>query len=111
MPGYAEHVNWVFGCDTIEETLKVVSQMTLEGVADKITCPLLIVHGENDRQVPLWHAERTYEAAVNSPGRELKICRLADGAAEHCGADNGPLIVDYMTDWVARKLGGNPAGV
>ncbi len=111
VPGYAEHVNWVFGCGKIEDTLKVVNQMTLEGVADKITCPLLIVHGENDRQVPLWHAERTYEAAVNSPGRELKICRLADGGAEHCGADNGPLVVDYMTDWVAEKLGGNVKGI
>lgn len=111
VPGYAEHVNWVFGCDKIEDTLKIVNQMTLEGVADKITCPLLIVHGENDRQVPLWHAERTYEAAVNSAGRELKICRLADGGAEHCGADNGPLVVDYMTDWVAEKLGGNVQGI
>ena len=37
VPGYAEHVNWVFGKETIEETMKVVSQMTLEGVADKIT--------------------------------------------------------------------------
>ena len=111
VPGYAEHVNWVFGCEKIEDTLKIIKQMTLEGVADKITCPLLIVHGENDRQVPLWHAERTYEAAVNSPGRELKICRLADGGAEHCGADNGPLVVDYMTDWVAEKLGGNVRGI
>jgi len=111
VPGYAEHVNWVFGCDKIEDTLKIIKEMTLEGVSDKITCPLLIVHGENDRQVPLWHAERTYEAAVNSPGRELKICRLADGGAEHCGADNGPLVVDYMTDWVAEKLGGHVKGI
>ena len=111
VPGYAEHVNWVFGGKTIEDTMKIVRQMTLEGVAEKITCPLLILHGENDRQVPLWHAERTYEKAVNSPGRELKICRLADGGAEHCGADNSTLVVDYMTDWVAEKLGGYPAGV
>lgn len=111
VPGYAEHVNWVFGGKTMEDTMKIVSQMTLKGVADKITCPLLIVHGENDRQVPLWHAQQTYDEAVNSPGRELKICRLADGGAEHCGADNGSLVVDYMTDWVAEKLGGNPAGV
>jgi dienelactone hydrolase len=111
VPGYAEHVNWVFGCEKIEDTLKIVRQMTLEGVADKITCPLLVIHGENDRQVPLWHAEKTIAAAVNSPGRELKVCRLADGAAEHCGADNGPLIVDYMTDWVAEKLGASPNGV
>jgi fermentation-respiration switch protein FrsA (DUF1100 family) len=100
----------VFGCDNIEDTLKVVGQMTLEGVADRITCPLLVVHGENDRQVPLWHAQRTYDAAINSPGRELKIFRLADGAAEHCGADNTPLIVDWMADWAAEKLGANPGG-
>ncbi|MGZ8211891.1 MAG: alpha/beta hydrolase family protein [Burkholderiales bacterium] len=111
VPGYAEHVSWVFGGKTIEDTLKIVRQMTLKGVADKITCPLLIVHGENDRQVPLWHAQRTYDEAVNSDGRELKICRLADGGAEHCGADNSTLVVDYMTDWVAEKLGGNPAGI
>ena len=111
VPGYAEHVNWVFGKRTIEETLAVVKQMTLEGVAEKITCPLLIVHGENDRQVPLWHAEKTYERAVNSPGRKLVVCRLADGGAEHCGADNGPLVVDIMADWVAEQLGGNVEGV
>jgi len=111
VPGYAEHVNWVFGGETIEDTMKIVRQMTLEGIAQKITCPLLIVHGENDRQVPLWHAERTYEKAVNSPGRELKVFRLADGGAEHCGADNSTLVVDYMTDWVAEKLGAYPAGV
>lgn len=111
VPGYAEHVNWVFGCDKIEDTLKVIKQMTLQGVADKITCPLLIVHGENDRQVPLWHAERTYAEAVNSPGRELKICRVADGGAEHCGADNGSLVVDIMTDWVAEKLNAHVKGI
>jgi dienelactone hydrolase len=111
VPGYEEHANWVFGKETIEETLQVVRQMTLEGVADKITCPLLVIHGENDRQVPLWHAEKTIAAAVNSPDVKLKVCRLADGAAEHCGADNGPLIVDYMTDWVAEKLGGQPSGI
>jgi dipeptidyl aminopeptidase/acylaminoacyl peptidase len=104
-------VSWVFGGKTIEDTMEIVRQMTLEGIADKITCPLLIVHGENDRQVPLWHAQRTYEKAVNSPGRELKICRLADGGAEHCGADNSSLVVDYMTDWVAEKLGACPEGV
>ena len=111
VPGYAEHVNWVFGGETIEDTLKIVRRMTLKDVAGKITCPLLIIHGENDRQVPLWHAQQTYDEAVNSDGRELKICRLADGAAEHCGADNSTLVVDYITDWVAEKLGGNPAGV
>ena len=111
VPGFIEHAQWVFGTRSLEETRAITQRMTLEGVAEHITCPLLIVHGENDRQIPLWHAEKTYAAAVNSPGRTLKICRLADGGAEHCGADNGSLVVDIMTDWVAEQLGASPAGV
>jgi dienelactone hydrolase len=106
VPGYAEHINWVFGKKTIEESLAVVRQMTLKGVADQITCPLLVVHGENDRQVPLWHAERTIADAVNSPEAKLVVNRLSDGGAEHCGADNSTVVVDIMADWVADKLGG-----
>jgi len=111
VPGYVEHAQWVFGTKSLDETRAVVAQMTLEKCADKITCPFLIVHGENDRQIPLWHAEKTFEHAVNSPGRELKIFRLADGGAEHCGADNNGLIVDYIADWVAEKLGASPQGL
>jgi fermentation-respiration switch protein FrsA (DUF1100 family) len=85
--------------------------MTLAGVADKITCPLLIAHGENDRQVPLWHAEKTIEAAVNSPGRKLKVFTLAEGGAEHCQADNNAMVVDYIADWVVEILGGDLKGI
>jgi dipeptidyl aminopeptidase/acylaminoacyl peptidase len=101
----------VFGTTSLDETRAIVRQMTLEKAAAHITCPFLIVHGENDRQIPLWHAEKTYEHAVNCADRELKIFQLADGAAEHCGADNGSLVVDYITDWCAEKLGASPGGV
>jgi dienelactone hydrolase len=111
VPAAVEHTMWVFGKDTIEEALAVARQMTLEGVADKITCPLLVVHGENDRQVPLWRAEKTIEAAVNSPNRKLKVFTLAEGGAEHCQADNSAMAVDYMADWVAEILGGDPKGI
>jgi len=108
VPGYAEHLAWVFGTSTIDETRAVAARMTLEGVAERITCPLLVVHGEDDRQIPLWHAERTVERAVNSPDRQLRIFRRDEGGTEHCGADNGSLVVDCMTDWVAERLGAGP---
>jgi len=102
---------WVFGKDTGEEALEATKNFNLEGVAEKITCPLLVVHGENDRQVPLWHAEKTIEAAVNSPGRKLKVFTFAEGGAEHCQVDNVKMVVDYAADWIAETLGGNPKGV
>jgi dienelactone hydrolase len=102
---------WVFGKKTTEEGLAFAKRYTLKGVADKITCPLLVVHGDNDRQVPLFHAERTMEAAVNCPRKELKVFTLSEGGAEHCQADNMTMFVDYAADWVAEILGGNAKGV
>jgi dienelactone hydrolase len=102
---------WVFGKETVEEALEVAKRMTLDGVADKITCPLLVMHGENDRQVPLSHAEKTIEAAVNSPRRKLKVFTPAEGGAEHVQIDNDTLAIDYAADWVAETLGAYPKGV
>jgi dipeptidyl aminopeptidase/acylaminoacyl peptidase len=101
----------VFGKNTLEEAMAVTRKMTLAEAAKEITCPLLVVHGENDRQIPLWHAEKTIETAINCKDKELKVFHLADGGAEHCGADNGSLIIDYITDWVAERLGANVAGI
>jgi dienelactone hydrolase len=111
LPNYVDQLLWVFGKKTTEEVLEVAKQMTLEGVADKITCPLLVVHGENDRQTPLWHAEKLFQGAVNSPGRRLKVFTLAEGGAEHCQTDNASMAVDYMSDWAAEVLGGDPKGI
>ena len=53
--------------------------MTLEGIIDQVTCPLLVVHGANDRQVPLEQAERTVHRAINSPRAELRIFTAEEG--------------------------------
>lgn len=106
---FGDHLQWVFGKNSIEEVLQVTQHFTHEKTAANITCPLLIVHGENDRQIPLADAEKLYHGAVNSTKRELKVFRLADTGAEHCQADNGSLAVDYMSDWIAAVLGGRVA--
>ncbi len=109
IPHFWEHFKWALGVDTVEEGLKIADQITLRGILDRITCPILITHGENDRQIPLKYAQMTYDDCVNSPRRELKIHTAEEGAAEHCGTDNTPLVVDYIADWVAEVLGGHVA--
>lgn len=110
-PAYANRLKWVFGKETVEEAAEAAKGLTLEGVADKITCPLLVVHGENDRIIPLWEAEKTIEAAVNSPNRKLRIFTRVEGGEDHCQLDNHSLGVDYITDWMSEILGGNVEGV
>ena len=56
--GWAEHAQWVFGVDSMDKVLDITARMQLEGVADLIECPLLIIHGKGDRQIPVAHAQK-----------------------------------------------------
>jgi len=111
LPDWADQLLWVLGKKTLEEAVATAQKFSLKEIADKITCPLLVIHGENDRQIPVEAAEKTVAAAINSPERKLKIFTLADGGAEHCQADNATMAVDCIADWVAKVLGGDSKGV
>jgi dienelactone hydrolase len=107
IPHYWDHVGWVFGKKTIEEILAVSEKLCLKGILDRITCPILVVHGENDRQITLSQAEQIVAECTASPKAELYVHRLAEGGAEHCSVDNVALTVEVIADWVAETLGGN----
>lgn len=100
-----EHVMWVFGKKSVDEFVDFAASLTMAEVSAKIEVPLLVVHGGNDRQVSPAMAQKQYDAAVNSPNRQLKIMTLDDGGFEHCAADNMPATVDFIADWVADRFG------
>jgi alpha-beta hydrolase superfamily lysophospholipase len=104
VPHYWEHVQWVWGKNSLEEFMAFAPRITLEGVMDKITVPLLITHGANDRQIPIAYAHQQYETAINSPRRELKIFTTREGGVEHVSADNMTNARDYIADWVAETF-------
>ena len=99
--GWVEHALWVYGAKDTDDAARKIDAMTLAPVIDKITCPLLVIHGENDRQVPLDQAQLTIDGAVNAPRRDLHIFTKAEGGVEHCQGDLFSVGIDVMTDWVA----------
>jgi dienelactone hydrolase len=105
VPHYWEHVLWVWGKDGdenhLDEFLDFADDVHLDGVVEKITVPFLIAHGENDRQIPVAMAHRSYEQAVNSPKRELRVFTPEEGATEHIGLDHLPFVSTFIADWVA----------
>ena len=101
VPHYWDHVLWVWGYDDLDAFLDMADGVNLEGVVESITVPFLIAHGENDRQIPLEMAYRSYEQAVNSPKRELRVFTPAEGGTEHIGLDHLPWCRDFIVDWVA----------
>ncbi|WP_155370034.1 alpha/beta hydrolase family protein [Catellatospora vulcania] len=104
VPHYWDHVMWVWGSQTIDDFISTAQQVTLDGVVDKITVPFLVVHGENDRQIPLEYAHQSYDQAVNSPDRHLTVYTARDGGNEHIGLDNLPLVSTYIADWISDRF-------
>jgi len=101
VPHYWEHVLWVWGHDDLQEFIEFADQVNLDGVVEQITVPFLIAHGAGDRQIPLEYAHRSYEQAVASPKRELRVFTVEEGGAEHIGLDHLPHVSAYIADWVA----------
>ncbi|GLY81975.1 alpha/beta hydrolase family protein [Actinoallomurus iriomotensis] len=101
VPHYWEHVLWVWGFDDLNAFIEFADGIHLDGVVGQITVPFLICHGENDRQIPLEYAHRSYDTAVKSPKRELRIFTREEGGAEHIGLDHLSHVSTYIADWAA----------
>ena len=63
---------------------------------------MLILHGENDRIVPLSEAKPLYEK-VGAKNKTLRIFTAEEGGAEHCQVDNRQLGIDFAGDWIVAN--------
>jgi len=105
VPHYWDHVMWVWGKSSLDEFMQFVPGVTLEGHLQNMTVPFLIVHGANDRQIPIQYAQMSHAQSVNSPDRELKVFTDREGGVEHVSADNMEPARSYIADWVATRFG------
>jgi alpha-beta hydrolase superfamily lysophospholipase len=94
---------WVVGAPDNDTAMEWAKKFTLEGVADRIECPVLVLHGENDRIVPVAEAYTLYEK-IGSRRKHLKIFTAEEGGAEHCQVDDRQMGVDYIADWIAANV-------
>jgi pimeloyl-ACP methyl ester carboxylesterase len=100
VPHYIEHVMWVLGQDTVEQCIRIADGFTLDGVLDRIRVPVYITHGEQDRQIPVEDAFKTYDGCVNAPVRTLRIFSAAEGGEQHCSIGNMSLATNDMAEWI-----------
>lgn len=98
------HFRWVMGCiDDGDAAIEKAKQFSLAGVAEKITGPFLIVHGQDDKVVPVASAHKVYEA-IGSTRKHLKILTAEEGGSCHAQADNRQVGIDYIADWISVNI-------
>lgn len=94
---------WVMGTETMEQALERVKQWTLVNAIPHLTQPLLIVHGAEDKGIPLSDAQKAIEAAGSSD-KELRVFTGADGGVEHCNVDDPDPARQLIADWFTEHL-------
>jgi dipeptidyl aminopeptidase/acylaminoacyl peptidase len=101
VPGH--HIMWILGAATLEDALRRLEPFKLDGVVQKMRCPFLVVHGEDDEQIPLADARALYEAC-GSKDKTLRVFTSEEGGAQHCQRDYLTLGCATMWSWFEDKL-------
>src|SRR3954471_21219126 len=99
----AFHFRWIMGClDDADAAIRKAELFSLRDVAPSIAMPFLVVHGADDKVVPVANAHKLHEA-IGSPRKKLRILTGEDGGSAHALGDNRPLAIDYIADWLAEN--------
>jgi dienelactone hydrolase len=101
VPGH--HIEWILGADSLPDALKRLEPFRLDGVVQKMRCPFLLCHGEDDEQVPLSDAQKLFDAC-GAPDKTFRIFTGEEGGAQHCQRDYLTLGCAEMWNWFEDKL-------
>jgi dipeptidyl aminopeptidase/acylaminoacyl peptidase len=88
---------FTFHAQSPSDWLKMTRLYTMKDVAEKITCPMLIVHSEGDKEMP-GQAPKLYDA-LKSP-KDFMLFTKGEGAEEHC--QMGAILISNarILDWL-----------
>jgi fermentation-respiration switch protein FrsA (DUF1100 family) len=102
-PPIRNQLRWLTGARDLDDARERLKAFTLKGVVERISCPLLVVHGEDDHLVPFRHAQRTYDEARTD--KRLILYKPGEPGSIHCSYDGFPYTMPALFDWLAGHLG------
>jgi pimeloyl-ACP methyl ester carboxylesterase len=98
----AEIVQHIVGAENMAEARKKLEGFTLEnGIAEKISMPTYILHGEDDKQNFVEHAYSLNEALKCE--HVLEVIPKESSGSQHCQVDDFTKCFN-MYDWIAEKM-------
>ncbi|WP_018332615.1 alpha/beta hydrolase family protein [Actinomycetospora chiangmaiensis] len=93
---------WSFGVSNVDELVEASKVWTLDGVAEQITCPTLVLDAEED-QFFKGQAKQLFDALTCE--KEFIFFSSAEGAGQHCSEGTLLLLAQRTFDWLDQVLG------
>jgi dienelactone hydrolase len=103
LPVPADHLLWACGVETYEEALKKIEGFRLDGIAQKVHCPFLLMHGAEDAQVSTAEAQKLFDA-IGAKDKTFRVFTAEEGGAQHCQRDYLTRAIDVVADWLDENL-------
>ena len=108
-PGYIETPMTASAAPAFRAANVAETPLGRTGTVDEVApLVLFLVSDESSfisgAEIPVEYAHRSYEQAVNSPKRELRVFTPDEGATEHIGLDHLPHVSTYITRLGQRHL-------
>jgi dipeptidyl aminopeptidase/acylaminoacyl peptidase len=98
-PNVRRAINWDLGARNEEEAREKLAKFNLTGIAEKIECPTLIIHGTEDYVSSPKAAEKLF-AAIKTKDKLLKWYTAGHGVSAYRAEATG-----FVLDWLKEKLG------
>lgn len=98
-----DHILHILGVDTYDEVLKYLETFNLREAARHISCDILLVHGQDDKQTPLEDAMALYEA-IGARNKQLRVFTPEEGGAAHVQLDRPEPALSMICDWFVERL-------
>jgi alpha-beta hydrolase superfamily lysophospholipase len=100
-PGF--QLMFVTGTKTVEDAERAIEHFHTRDCGPLVRCPFLIMHGDDDRQVPQGDAQRMFET-IGSADKQLLVFDGRNGGSAHCQFDNHLPALLACADWLAGRL-------
>jgi dienelactone hydrolase len=95
---------WVMGTRDLLETAEALRAFTLQRVAQRIKCDVLILAGADDHFVPIEQVKKFENSLTQARSVTTVVYDRESGGAEHCQLGAVTLWHATFFDWLAQKF-------
>ncbi|MFC5520789.1 alpha/beta hydrolase family protein [Polaromonas jejuensis] len=98
-----DHILHILGMPDYDRALRYLEPFHLREAAKNITCDILILHGEDDKQTPASEAKMLFDS-IPSSRKTMRVFTRAEGGAAHVQLDRPEPALSMLCDWLVDRL-------
>lgn len=98
-----DHILHILGMPDYDRALRYLEPFHLREAAKNITCDILILHGEDDKQTPASEAKMLFDS-IPSSSKTMRVFTRVEGGAAHVQLDRPEPALSVLCDWLADRL-------